>query len=337
MPSINQLIDTISACQAHHPSYAAMINGRPGEGKSDACWQIGERLGIPRDRIKRVPLMNFDVVDLTGVPSVNDGFTIFNPTKIFYDFREGTGPGLIILEELAQSTAHHQMWAGNFVLDRQTPVFKLDPEVRILATGNRAQDKAGVKPLLGQLNNRLKHYDIDTSLDDFCAWAMKNGVDPLLIAFLRLRPDLLNDYDPNRRSNPTQRSWTELSLQTPSNLPTDMYLMACESAVGEGAAAEWVAARDMMHKMPSIDSIRMRPDVAEIPDEPAVRFAVATALSMTTEPDAFARDMQYVSRLPKEFQMVYVTDALRLTPELQTTKDFVDWAINNKDIFMGGN
>jgi hypothetical protein len=166
---------------------------------------------------------------------------------------------------------------------------------------------------------------------------MKNGVDPLLIAFLRLRPDLLNDYDPNRRSNPTQRSWTELSLQTPSNLPTDMYLMACESAVGEGAAAEWVAARDMMHKMPSIDSIRMRPDVAEIPDEPAVRFAVATALSMTTEPDAFARDMQYVSRLPKEFQMVYVTDALRLTPELQTTKDFVDWAINNKDIFMGGN
>ena len=337
MPSINQLIDIISACQAHHPSYTAMINGRPGEGKSDACFQIGERQGIPRDRIKRVPLMNFDVVDLTGVPSVNDGFTIFNPTKIFYDFREGTGPGLIILEELAQSTAHHQMWAGNFVLDRETPTFKLDPEVRILATGNRVQDKAGVKPLLGQLNNRLKHYDIDTSLDDFCAWAMENRVDPLLIAFLRLRPALLNDYDPNRRSNPTQRSWTELSIQTPSNLPKDMYLTACESAVGEGAAAEWVAARDMMHKMPSIDAIRLKPDVTEVPTEPAVRFAVATAMSMSATADSFPRDMTYVGRMPSEFQMVYVTDALRLNPDLHRTQDFVDWSIKNKDIFLGGN
>jgi hypothetical protein len=47
--------------------------------------------------------------------------------------------------------------------------------------------------------------------------------------------------------------------------------------------------------------------------------------------------MTYVSRLPKEFQMVYVTDALRLSPQLQQTKDFIDWAIKNKDIFMGGN
>jgi hypothetical protein len=93
----------------------------------------------------------------------------------------------------------------------------------------------------------------------------------------------------------------------------------------------------MMHKMPSIDSIRLHPDNAEVPTEPAVRFAVATALSMTTDPQAFARDMQYVSRMPKEFQMVYVTDALRLHPALQQTKPFIDWAIANKDIFMGEN
>ena len=58
---------------------------------------------------------------------------------------------------------------------------------------------------------------------------------------------------------------------------------------------------------------------------------------MTATPDSFGRDMQYVDRLPKEFQMVYVTDALRLNPPLQQTKAFIDWAIKNKDIFMGGN
>jgi len=92
-----------------------------------------------------------------------------------------------------------------------------------------------------------------------------------------------------------------------------------------------------MTKMPSVDVIRMHPDNTEVPQEPAVKYAVATALSMTTTPDAFERDMQYVSRMPKEFQMVYVTDALRLHPTLIQTKQFIDWSIKNKDIFMGGN
>jgi hypothetical protein len=47
--------------------------------------------------------------------------------------------------------------------------------------------------------------------------------------------------------------------------------------------------------------------------------------------------MKYISRMPKEFQMVYVTDALRLHVDLAQTKDFIDWAIKNKDIFVGGN
>jgi hypothetical protein len=183
----------------------------------------------------------------------------------------------------------------------------------------------------------MYHQDVETSLDDWCGWAMVNGIDPMGIAFMRLRPQLLNDYLPTRRSNPTQRSWTKLFTEVPTDLPTDLYLCAAEGKVGDGAAAEWVAARDLMSKMPSVDTIRLRPDATEVPSEPAVKYAVATALSMTTTPDAFGRDMVYVGRMPKEFQMVYVTDALRLHPKLQQTKDFVQWAIANKDIFMGGN
>jgi hypothetical protein len=334
MPSISQTTQTVTRILRKSPKAVFMLHGAPGMGKSDACRQIGDSLGIARDRQLVVHINNHDVVDFTGVPSVTDGMTIFNPTKMFYDYREGTGPGLIILEELAQSSTQLQTWAAGFVLERETPVFKLDPEVRIIATGNRAQDRAGAKPLLGHLNDRMYHQDVETGLDDWCGWAMVNGVDPMGIAFMRLRPQLLNDYDPNRRSNPTQRSWTKLFTEVPSDLPTDLYLYAAEGKVGEGAAAEWVAARDMMAKMPSVDMIRLNPKAVEIPEEPAVKYAVATALSMTTEPDAFSRDMEYVSRMPKEFQMVYVTDALRLHPKLQQSKDFITWAIANKDIFM---
>ena len=334
MPSINQVINLTTSILRKSPNAVFMWHGAPGMGKSDGTHQVGDALGIPHERRLVVHINNHDVVDFTGVPSVSDGMTIFNPTKMFYDYREGTGPGLIVLEELAQSSHQLQTWAAGFILERETPVFKLDPEVRIIATGNRAEDRAGAKPLLGHLNDRMYHQDVETSLDDWCGWAMGNNIDPMGIAFLRLRPQLLNDYDPSRRANPTQRSWTKLFTEVPQDLPTDLYLYAAEGKVGEGAAAEWVAARDMMVKMPSVDSIRLNPKGAEVPEEPAVKYAVATALSMTTDPDAFARDMEYVGRMPKEFQMVYVTDALRLHKKLQQTKDFIAWAIANKDIFM---
>jgi DNA polymerase III delta prime subunit len=336
MPSINDCKKVATHIYRSSPRAVCMFHGKPGTGKSDAALQIADDLGVPEDRTLVVHINNHDVVDFTGVPSVNDGMTVFNPTKMFYDYREGSGAGLIVLEELAQSSQQLQTWAAGFVLERQTPMFKLDPEVRIIATGNRAEDRAGAKPLLGHLNDRLYHFDVETSLDDWCEWAMENGVDAMGIAFLRLRPNLLNDYDPNRRSNPTQRSWTKLFTEVPNDLPTNLYMTAAEGKVGEGAAAEWVAARDMMHKMPSIDAIRLHPADAEVPTEPAVKYAVATSLSMSATPESFSRDMTYVSRLPKDFQMVYVTDALRLKPELQQTQDFIQWAIANKDIFMGG-
>jgi len=337
MPSINQVVEVCTSILRKSPTAVPFLKGKPGMGKSDSAVQIGKELGMSDDRILVVHVHDHDVVDFTGVPSVVDGETIFNAPRMFHKFRKGTGAGLIILEELPQAPISHQTWAAGFVLERKTSTFELDPEVRIIVTGNRVEDRAGAKQLLGHLSNRMYEFNIDTSLDDWCDWAMGNGVDHMGIAFMRLRPGLLNDYDAARSVNPTQRAWTQLFTEVPNDLPTDLYLMAAEGKVGEGPAAEWVAARDMMHKMPSVDTIRMHPEVTEIPEEPAVRYAVATALSMTTEADAFSRDMEYVSRMPKEYQMVYVTDALRLNKELQRTQDFVKWAIANKDIFMGGN
>ena len=334
MPSINEVVSVATQILRKSPKAVPFFKGKPGMGKSDACIQIGRELGIDDDRILVVHVNNHDVVDFTGVPSVIDGQTRFNPTEMFYKFREGTGAGLIVLEELPQSSTHHQTWAAGFLLERTTPTFKLDKDVRFLVTGNRVEDRAGAKQLLTHLSNRMYEFEMETSLDDWCEWAMENGVDSRGIAFLRLRPQLLNDFDANRSVNPTQRAWTQLFLEVPQDLPTNHYMMACTAKVGEGAAAEWCAARDLMDKMPSVDSIRLAPDKVEIPNEPAVMYAVATALSMTTDIDKFENDMIYVSRMNKEFQMVYITDVLKLHPKLQQTKPFIDWAISNKDIFV---
>jgi hypothetical protein len=339
MPSFSQTETSATSLLSNTPHAALHFVGAPGLGKTACAQKVGRNLGLTTERIMAVHVNNHDVVDFLGVPSVtDDGMTIFNPPKMFYKFREGTGPGLIILEELAQSSVHHQTWAAGFILERETPTFKLDPEVRIICTGNRAQDKAGAKPLLGHLNDRLYHLDMETSVDDWCAHAMEDGrIKARDIAFIRLRRQLLNNYDPANRSNGTQRSWFMLFTEVPDDMPTDLYLMLAEGKVGVGNAAEYIAARDMMDKMPSIDGIRLAPDTAEIPTEPSVVFAVATSLSMSANADTFSRDMLYVSRMKKEFQMLYVTDTLRLNPDLENTADFIAWAVANQDIFLGGN
>ena len=340
MGSINNVILESVALQTKTPTAPIMITGRPGEGKSDACYDILHAQGVPPNRIKRVHLGNYDRVELGGVPEIathdatGERITVFRPTDVFADFVEGSGIGGIILEEAATQEKDMQQFVAQFTLDRETCNFKLDPQVRILLTGNRAEDRAGAKPMLGHLNDRLYFQDVETSLNDWCEWAMQNGVPADGIAFLRLRPNLLNDYDPSRRSNPTQRSWTKLFTEAPDDIPNENYLSIATGKVGEGAAAEWVAARDMMKKMPSIDVIRLKPDVTEVPKEPAVRYAVATSLSMTATPDSFPRDMVYVERMPKEFMMVYLTDAMRLHPEILETTEFQQWSVKNQNIFL---
>ncbi len=97
MPSLNQCKKIAVAIQRKNPTAVPFFRGKPGMGKSEACLQIGEELGISPERHLVVHVNNHDVVDFTGVPSIVDGQTVFNPTEMFYRFREGTGAGLIVL------------------------------------------------------------------------------------------------------------------------------------------------------------------------------------------------------------------------------------------------
>lgn len=341
--SPEQVQKAIVEVQMFSPRTPFLIHGSPGVGKSQSCPAIAEAQGIPLDRFKSIHLGDYDRVELGGVPEIathketGERITVFRPTDVLAMFRKGTGAGMLNLEEIATCDNDLQQYCAQLIEDRKFGTFELDPEVRIIATCNRVEDRAGAKQLKAHLNDRFTHIGMVTSIDDFSKHALSRNVDAMGVAFLRLRPELLNNFDPNQTCSGTPRSWFKLLTEVPTTLSTDLYLAVAEGKVGEGNAAEWVAARDMMHKMPSVDVIRMHPEQTEVPEEAAVQFAVATAMSVTTTPDAFVRDMKYIQRMPKEFQMVYVTDAINLNPDLQSTPDFINWAVANKDIFLGGN
>lgn len=332
MPSISQTIEIATSVLSHNPSQSIYMSGAPGVGKTTIAYKIAENLGIPRDRVLLFRPSLRDPVDLMGVPSVDHTTktTSFNPPKELHAFKKGSGKGLILWDELAQSVPMMQNAIAGSLLDRELGGLEIDKDVIQIATGNRVQDKAGSNKIVSQLGNRVLHIEVETSLDDWCKWALANTIDPLLVAFMRLRPALLFDFDPNRLSNATPRSW-EMVSRLPSTLGESAYQYAVSGLVGEGAAAEWVGTRKIMANMPNIQAIIDNPLTADIPQEAAIKFAVTGALAQRTSKDNAGRVLSFMLRLPREFMALYMQDVRNhnnstIPTFVTNTPEFSQWA-----------
>jgi hypothetical protein len=55
------------------------------------------------------------------------------------------------------------------------------------------------------LSNRFTHITVEPDLEDWCKWAVTNAVEPVVIAFLCFRPELLHKFDRNTRAFPSPR------------------------------------------------------------------------------------------------------------------------------------
>jgi hypothetical protein len=176
-------------------------------------------------------------------------------------------------------------------------------------------------------------FEFTENIDDWCDWALSNDIDPVMIQFLRFRPDLLSDFNPDRKANPTPRTWQRANL-IPTELPTEVFFANVAGDVGEGAAAEYTGFRRIYENLPSVESILMNPAKADVPKDPAVLYALTGALAHKTSKDNFDRVCEFVDRLSPEFQVMCVSDAMKLKPEIKTTKAFISWAVKNSNVML---
>lgn len=306
------------------------ILGKPGGGKSALSRQIGRDLGF--DNVIEFTASLRDPVDLLGTPKNDGDCTVWVPPKELYSLREGRN--LLILEELSDATTPMQNGLCGLILDRKVNELHLSRDTYIIATGNRTEDKSGAQRITSKLANRVRRFDFDENLDDWCEWAIDAGVDLMLVQFLRFKPNLLSDFDPNRFCNPTPRAWERVSL-IPETLSHELYYENAAGEVGQGAAAEFTAFRKIAASLPNIDNIIMNPATAPIPDgDPGVLYALTGALAQRSSADNFDRLTEYVDRLPVDFSVMYITDTVKLKPEVKNTKAFIKWAVKNANVLV---
>lgn len=328
------LAETIKA--HHRIGRAMLIEGEPGVGKSTVPKQVAADLGIGFGIIN-VPLKLQEDYGMPVISADRSEIKFVVPEEVF-PFEGSTyfGPeGIFVVDELSGGgNAEQKVWSG-IIQDRQLHGRKIMPGWTFVATGNRTKDRAGANRILSMLANRMNRYTFEPHLDDWCNWAMANGVDPMVISFLRFKPGLLAAFDPNMDSNPTPRAWSEGVSPFIGNLPADAQFETFQGAVGEGAAAEFTAFLKVCLKMPNPDAILLAPDTAEVPTEPAIVYAVCGAVAQRASQANFERVMTYLKRLPPEFMVLGVRDSMAHDKGVIQTKAFINWSMKEgADILM---
>jgi hypothetical protein len=239
----------------------------------------------------------------------------------------------LIVEELSDAAVPMQNPLCRVLLDNYAGELKLHPKLFKIATGNRTEDKSGANRMTTKLSNRMQNLDYDENLDDWVNWALERGIRLDLIQFLRFRPNLLSDFQPNRELNPTPRTW-EFVNEVNAALPTDLYFSNIAGLVGEGAAAEYTGFKRIFENLPNIDGIILNPTKADVPKDMAVLYALTGALAHRVSEDNFDRVVEYVNRMPNDFQVMCIMDAQKLAPKIRNTKAYVQWTVKNANILM---
>lgn len=311
-----------SCIKAQQPVF---IEGAPGIGKSQIVSQTAERMELELIDIRAVLL---DPVDLRGLPHVNgDGRAHW----CMPDFLPRKGSGVLFLDELNRAPTLVQNACLQLILDRRLGEYQLPKGWSILAAGNGSG--SGVTKMDPALRSRFIFLDAEIDIDDWSKWALTADIEPTVLAFIRMRPDLLHSFNNGKdRSFPCPRSWEFVSRVCQQSTHQSVEHELFSGAVGTGTAVEFSAFLRTYRSVPNIDAILLNPKETKIPTSPAGLYAVSAALGRRATDKNFARVIQYLDRLPQEYAVYSVRDAVTRDNSLTSTREFTKWATAHVDV-----
>lgn len=310
-----------------------ILLGQPGVGKSD----IARAVAAQRD----VPIIDFratliDPVDLHGLPVADKeaGVARWLPMGLLPSEERDGEDGILLIDEITNADASVKAALYGLILDRFIGEYRMPKGWRIIAAGNRVEDRASASRMPTALANRFVHITVEPTVDDWINWAMSNNVPAEMIAFMRFRPEMLNDFDPARQINATPRSWAMVAKIIGQALPEDVESRLIRGAVGDGPGAEFLGFLKVFRDLPNPDTVLMNPTGSIVPDTSAALYAISGALAKRVAENTMEALCIYMDRLPAEFGVMAMRDATTRSPELASTKAFIEWGQKNQDFYL---
>jgi MoxR-like ATPase len=270
-PELLELLATLP------PDRTPFVWGPPGIGKSALVREAAERLGLPC-----VVLLGTQIApeDLIGVPRIRE----LEPGRFATEFCPPKAilrptPYLLFVDELNSAVPDVQKAFYSLILDRRLGDYELPRDSRVVGAGNRVEDRALVRPMATALANRMVHVALEPNAESWLAWANAVGIHPVVLAFIRARPDRLSEPPPSDATPayPTPRAWHMLSDAIRATA-SRLWAALAAGSVGDRAGAEFAAFAARALEAPTLEAVAA--GQAAVPSDPElIYFLGASCLS----------------------------------------------------------
>lgn len=275
----SQLENLLGTLVKKHLLQSVMIWGAPGIGKSHTVAAVAQAAKIDLIDLR---ISQLAPTDLRGLPVADHE----SRTSRWYppEFLPRSGSGILFLDELNMAPPAIQGIAQQLVLDRKVGSYSLPEGWHVWAAGNRSEDGASVFSMPSALQNRFIHVTVTPHFESFRSWALQNGVDEKIVAFLAWRPELLHKRDPKNPAWPSPRAWTAANALHLAGLPMD-------PAIGDAPAGEFRAYLKVYDTLPDFDSILTGKAMdTPFPAEPSARYATSLGLAIRAKSADFVKN-----------------------------------------------
>lgn len=331
-----------------------MVHGSPGIGKSAIVHAIAGEFNL---KVIDLRLSQCDPTDLLGFPKINEetnkaGYVPMETFPIAGDplpavldadgkqVYEKTAEGqkakhyngwLLFLDELPTAPPAVQAAAYKLILDRMIGVHHLHKNVAIVGAGNLESDNALVQPMSTALQSRLMHLTLRLDVSEWLEWARTTGVDYRVTSFIGFQPANLHRFDPNHTDYtfPSPRTWhfvdSALKVCSSTNDPSFEYMAA--GCIGDGMATEFINFCRVESELPKFREIVANPEGCKLPQEASIQWLLSGFIGANIAMDNADQVMKYVARLPAEFQVISLREAVKRNTNLVSQPSVQKWII----------
>ena len=219
---------------------ATMLWGTRGVGKSSIVHQVAAHCGVPLIDLR---LTTIEPVDIRGAIYADDeqAKTVWFPPEFL------PGPdqpeGLLFLDELTAADQRLQISAYSLILDRRVGHYELPDGWLVVAAGNAAFHGAVSHDMGTALADRMFHFNVQTVIGAFLDYAIANDLAPEVMAYLKVRPDKLDDTQSQLANDhligASPRGWEDVSNVIRSDLSDEVKRVFVQGRIGAANAAEF--------------------------------------------------------------------------------------------------
>jgi MoxR-like ATPase len=283
---------------------ASMLWGTRGVGKSSIVRQVAEHFKVPLVDLR---LTTIEPVDIRGAIFADDALekTVWFPPEFLPSRDEPDG--ILFLDELTAADQRLQISAYSLILDRRVGRYQLPDGWQVIAAGNASFHGAVSHDMGTALADRMFHFNVQTVIDAFLEYALAMGFAPEVMAYLKVRPDKLDDTQAQLAGDhlvgASPRGWEDVSNVLRSGLSESAKRIFVQGRIGAANAAEFFGVlREIQASVDVVKLLEARPGKetqALLPRSlDGLYGMIYGLLAASTTAQRIARSIEIVEELP---------------------------------------